>query len=101
LGYTRILGELRKLTFKKVSRQFVVNVMKEYGYDRGPKRGAKTWRELREMRADSLWQCDFFAKTVVTLQGVRDYFMIVFLHVGSRKFFVTPATDHPTAAWVA
>jgi hypothetical protein len=32
----------------------VVNVMKEHGFDPGPKRAAKTWRELREMHADSL-----------------------------------------------
>jgi putative transposase len=92
---------VRKLTSQKASRQFVVNVMKEHGFDPGPKRGEKTSSEFLEMHADSLWQCDFFAKKVVTLQGVRDYFMIVFLHVGSRKVFVTPDTDDPTAAWVA
>lgn len=30
-GYTRVLGEIKKLTKQKVSRQFVTNVMKEHG----------------------------------------------------------------------
>jgi putative transposase len=100
-GYTRVLGELRKLTSQKISRQFVVNVMKEHGFEPGPKRGEKTWHEFITMHADSLWQADFFSNKVFTLNGWREYFMIAFLHVGSRRVFVTPATDHPTAEWVA
>ena len=97
-GYTRVLGELRKLTRQKVSRQFVANVMREHGFDPGPKRGEKTWDEFLKMHAATLWQCDFFSHKVLTLRGVRELFVIAFLHVGSRKVFVTRATEHPTAA---
>jgi putative transposase len=100
LGYTRVLGELRKLTSQKVSRQFVANVMREHGFDPGPWRGEKTWDEFLKMHAATLWQCDFFSHKVLTLRGVREFFVIAFLHVGSRKVFVTKATEHPTAAWV-
>jgi putative transposase len=100
-GYTRVLGELRKLTSQKISRQFVVNVMKEHGFEPGPKRGEKTWHEFITMHVESLWQADFFSNKSFTLEGWREYFMIVFLHVGTRRVFVTPATDHPTAEWVA
>jgi putative transposase len=41
-GYTRVLGQLRMLTSHKVSRHFVINVMRENGLDPGPKRGEKT-----------------------------------------------------------
>jgi putative transposase len=53
------------------------------------------------MHAATLWQCDFFAHKVLTLRGVRELFVIAFLHVGSRKVFVTKATEHPTAEWVS
>ena len=99
-GYTRVLGELRKLTSQKVSRQFVANVMREHGFDPGPWRGEKTWDEFLKMHAATLWQCDFFSHKVLTLRGVREFFVIAFLHVGSRKVFVTLATEHPTSAWV-
>src|SRR5262249_55168640 len=64
------------------------------------KRGEKTWDEFLKMHAATLWQCDFFSHKVLTLRGVREFFVIAFLHVGSRKVFVTQATEHPTAAWV-
>lgn len=78
-GYTRVLGELRKLTSQKVSRQFVANVMREHGFDPGPKRGEKTWDEFLKMHAATLWQCDFFSHKVLTLRGVREFFVIAFL----------------------
>jgi putative transposase len=99
-GYTRVLGELRKLTSRKVSRQTVVNIMREHGLDPGPKRGEKTWDEFLRIHAQTLWQCDFFTKRIWTPKGLRDYFVLVFLHVGSRRVFVTPATAHPNAKWV-
>jgi len=42
-GYTRILGELRKLGYMKISRQTVVNILKREGLDPWPKRGPGTW----------------------------------------------------------
>lgn len=53
-GYTRVLEELRKLTSRKVSRQTVVNIMREHGLDPGPKRGEKTWDEFIHIHAHAL-----------------------------------------------
>jgi putative transposase len=55
--------------------------MRENGFDPGPKRGEKTWDEFLKMHAATLWQCDFFAHKVLTLRGVREFFVIAFLHV--------------------
>lgn len=38
-GYTRIVGELRKLGIRNVSRSTIRNVLREHGFDLGPKRG--------------------------------------------------------------
>ena len=99
LGYTRILGEIQELTSRKVSWQFVVNVMREHGFEPGPKRGKKTWAEFLSMHAKTLWQRDFFSKKVITLCGMREYFLLAFIHVGTRQVIVSPATINPTQEW--
>lgn len=98
-GCTRVLGELRKLTRRKCSRQFVVNVMREHGFEPGPKRSESTWHQFIAMHAKTLWQCDFFSKKVITLTGVREFFILAFIHVGTRRVFVCPATTNPTEEW--
>ena len=70
-GYTRIMGELKKLGIKPPSRNTVKNILKENGLEPGPKRGEGTWDEFLKMHAVSLWQCDFYAKKVLTLKGFR------------------------------
>ena len=99
-GYTRVLGEIRKLTSRQVSRQTVANIMRAEGFDPGPKRGEKTWDEFIKIHAHSLWQCDFFCKRVWTLKGLRDFYVLAFLHVGTRRVWTSLCTDHPDNTWV-
>jgi putative transposase len=99
-GYTRILGELKKLGIKSVSRNTVKNILKAKGLDPGPTRGIGTWDEFLKLHAATLWQCDFLSVRTLTTKGFRDLFVMVFLHVESRRVFVTPATAHPNEAWV-
>jgi len=96
-GYIRILGELKKLGIlsvsrNTVSRNTVKSILKAQGLDPGPKRGVGTWDELLKIHATSLWQCDFLSKKVLTPKGLRDLFVLVFLHVGTRRVYVTSAT---------
>ncbi|HTU23752.1 MAG TPA: integrase core domain-containing protein [Pirellulales bacterium] len=99
-GYTRILGELKKLGVRAVSRNTVKNILKANGLEPGPQRGPGTWDEFLKIHAATLWQCDFFSKRVLTPKGFRELFVVVFLHVGTRRAFLTPATEHPNEAWV-
>jgi putative transposase len=99
-GYTRILGEIRKLNLGKISRQSVKNILVEHGLDPGPKRGKGTWSEFLRIHAETLWQVDFFSKQIWTLKGPQQVFAMVFLHVGTRRVFVTPGTYQPDAAWM-
>lgn len=100
-GYTRILGELRKLGIRKISRQTVVNILKEHGLDPGPKRGKGTWDEFLKIHAKTLWACDFLSKKTWTLGGLVDMYLLVFIHIGSRRVWISAATAHPDSAWVA
>lgn len=99
-GYSRILGELRKLGIQVISRNTVKNILKANGLDPGPKRGAGTWDEFLKIHAATLWQCDFYAKKVLTLKGLRDLYLLIFLHVETRRVFIAPSTYHPNEAWV-
>ena len=98
-GYTRILGEVRKLTTAKVSRQFVVNVLKEAGLDPTPRK-ERSWGDFIKAHAATLWQCDFFGVRVLTARGWRDAFVLAWIHVATRKVFASEATYNPNAAWV-
>jgi len=98
-GYTRILGELKKLGITSLSRNTVKNILKENGLDPGPKRGVGTWDEFLKLHAATLWQCDYFSKKVLTIKGFRDAFVLVFLHVGTRRAFVSPASFNPNRDW--
>lgn len=99
-GYSRILGELRKLGVGKISRQSVKNILLEHGLDPGPKRGRGTWQEFLNLHADSLWQIDFFSKRIWTAKGPRQVFALAFVHLATRRVFVTPSTCRPNAKWM-
>ena len=100
-GYTRILGELRKLGIKSISRQTVKVILKENDIDPGPKRGKGTWDEFLKIHADTLWQCDFVSKPMWTVKGLVDLYFLVFLHLGTRRCWISPCTLSPDSAWVS
>jgi putative transposase len=99
-GYTRILGELRKLGIQDISRQTVVNILKEAGYNPYSPKGPGRWDELIKRQAETLWQCDFFSKRVISRLGLPQLFAMVFINVATRRVWVTPATQNPTEVWV-
>jgi putative transposase len=99
-GYTRILGELKKLG-TRVSRSTVVNILKEAGLDPGPKRGEATWDEFITRHAKTLWACDFFSAKTWTLRGVVDLYILFFIHVGTRRVHVAGVSTNPDRIWTA
>ncbi len=99
-GYTRILGELKKLGVK-VSRSTVVNILKDAGLPTGPERGEATWDQFIKSHAKTLWACDFLRHRIVTKWGFRDAYMLVFVNVATRRAVASACTEHPDAAWVA
>lgn len=100
-GYTRIIGELRKLGIKKISRQTVRNILKEEGIQPGPKRRTDSWSEFVKRHGKTLWATDFFSTRTVTARGLREMYVLVFLCVETREVIVSESTLHPNAAWVA
>jgi len=99
-GYSRILGELRKLRVGRISRQTVKNILVENGLEPGPKRGRGTWSEFLQWHADTLWQCDFFSKRIWTLEGPQQVFALAFINVATRRVFVSPSTLSTNGEWM-
>jgi len=99
-GYERIVGELRKLRIFSITKSTVRNILKAEGLDPCPKRAETTWDQFLERHAASLWQCDFFSQKVMTLKGMREVFVLVFLHVQTRRVILSTATEHPQEVWV-
>jgi putative transposase len=51
-------------------------------------------------RPKTLWQCDFFSNRIWTWKGRKQFFALAFLHLGTRRVFVTPSTMKPNGAWL-
>ncbi len=98
---TRILGELRKLGIKKISRQTVRNILKEEGIQPRPNRTSDTWANFLEWHKETLWACDFFSVKTVTKRGLKDMYVLVWLCMTSREVIVSTSTEHPTSTWVS
>ena len=47
-----------------------------------------------------MWACDFFTKDVWTAWGKVTYYVLFFIHVGTRRVRIAGATCHPDGPWV-
>jgi putative transposase len=99
-GYTRIIGELRTLGIRSISRQTVRNILKEEGVEPGPDRTSDSWSNFLKRHKETLWACDFFSVKAVTARGIRDMYVLVWLCLETREAIVSPSTQHPNSAWV-
>jgi len=102
-GYRRILGELHKLRVR-VGRSSIRRILKDAGLTPSPTRRSRgeetTWQKFIRLHMNTLVACDFFTKSVVTPLGVRTAYCLAFIHVGSRRVFLSPATYNPNGGWV-
>ena len=97
-GYTKIIQALRRLGHK-VSRQTVKNVLVEAGLGPEPNDHPDNWSEFLRRHAATLWQCDFACKKKWTVKGFVDVYFLVFIHLGTRRIWLSPCTENPTGEW--
>ena len=99
-GYDRIVGALANLGLT-VSDQTVGNVLKRHGIAPAPERKTTTtWKEFIRAHMDVLVATDFFTTEVWTLGGLVTYYVLFFIHLGSRQVHVAGMTPHPDQAWM-
>lgn len=84
-GYTRIIGELRKLGIKGISRQTVRTILKEEGIKPGPNKTSDCWDNFIKRHTETLWAVDFFSVKAVTVSGLRDLYLMAFLCLRFRR----------------
>jgi putative transposase len=69
--------------------------------DRHAPKGVQTpWRKFIAIHMNVMVACDFFCKTVWTPLGKHVAYVLTFVHLGSRKVFVSPSTLNPTDEWM-
>src|SRR5213075_1534899 len=59
-----------------------------------------TWKECIRTHLDVLVATDFFTAEVWTLGGLVTYYVLFFIHLGSRKIHIAGVTPHPNEAWM-
>jgi putative transposase len=100
-GYDRIVGALANLGLT-VSDQTVGNILKRHGIPPAPERKkTTTWKEFIRTHMHVLVATDFFTAEVWTLGGLVTYYVLFFIHLGSRQAQVAGVTPHPNEAWRA
>src|SRR6516162_923942 len=99
-GYDRIVGALANLGLT-VSDQTVGNVLKRHGIAPAPERKTTTtWKEFIRTHMEGLVATDFFTTEVWTLGGLVTYYVLFFIHLGSRQVHLAGVTPHPNEAWM-
>src|SRR5712692_10140936 len=99
-GYDRIVGALANLGYT-VSDQTVGNILKRHGIPPAPARKqTTTWKEFIRTHMDVLVSTDFFTAEVWTLGGLVTYYVLFFIHLGSRQIHVAGMTPHPNETWM-
>jgi putative transposase len=102
-GYRRIVGELKKLGIR-TGTTTVKQILRDSGIHPAPdkafKKPAVPWTTFAHAHMDSMVGCDFFTKRIYSLRGVLTAYVLVFIHLGSRKVYCSPATLNPTGDWV-
>ena len=100
-GYRRIIGELKKLGIRSISRSTVARILQEHGFDPAPKRGHGSWHEFVQRHIKTLWATVFFTKQVWTLRGPVTYYVLFFLHIHTRRVHIVGVTPNPDGPWMA
>ena len=94
-GYKKLHGELKKLGIK-VGVTTISDILKRAGHhpvpDKGRNNSSSNWSTFISFHMDTLVACDFFTKPIYTLKGRFDAYVLVFIHLGSRRVFMSPPT---------
>jgi len=99
-GYDRISGALSNLGYK-ISDRTVGSVLKRNGIPPAPERDQDTtWATFIKQHQNVIAACDFFTTEVITPVGLITYYVLFFIHLGSRKVHIAGVTPHPNEEWM-
>jgi hypothetical protein len=99
-GYRRISGEIKKLGHK-ASPSYVRDVLRRHGLPPAPHRKGLSWKQFLESHLEVTWAADFFTEEVWTVGGLLTFYILFFLHLGTRRLWIAGSTPQPQRAWMA
>ena len=100
-GYQRISGELKKLDIRCCGNT-VKRILMQAGLGPRPNRlktPGGTWNEFMKQHTETIVACDFFTKDVWTLLGRVTCHVLFFIHLGTRRVWVSPPTTRADQEW--
>jgi transposase InsO family protein len=95
-GYFRIRGELLKLGYT-VSATTIRSILRRTRIPPAGRRSELTWRQFLAAHAETLVATDFFSVDTVFFKRL---YVLIFVHVGSRRVLAASYTSEPNTAWV-
>ncbi len=99
-GYDRIQGVLANVGFK-ISDTTVGNILKAHGIEPAPERKTRTdWRTFLSAHWDSIAAADFTTVEVWTRSGLVTFYILVVMHLETRRIEIAGATPHPNSEWM-
>lgn len=99
-GYERIVGAMGNLGHK-VSDQTVGNILRRHDIPPAPKRKRNTsWKDFIRAHMAVMVGTDFFTVEVLTLRGLKTFYVLFFLHLESRRICLAGVTRHPDQEWM-
>ena len=98
-GCRTIASELRKLGHM-ICHTTVFNILTVNGLPLDPERKALSWKKFIESHLEVIWAADFFTEEVWTLGGLVTYYILFFVHLGSRRVYMAGVTPQPDALWM-
>jgi len=99
-GYDKIVGALANLGHV-VCDQTVGNILKRNGIPPATERKkTTTWNEFVRSHLDVLAATDFLTVEAWTPRGLVTHYVLIFMHLATRKVHVAGITPHPNTAWM-
>ncbi len=99
-GYDRIQGALANLGFH-ISDPTVGNILKAHGIEPAPERESRTaWRTFLAAHWDSSAAADLTTVEVWTRSGLVTFYVLVGMHLKTRRIEIAGATPHPNSEWM-
>src|SRR5262245_46154062 len=99
-GNDRIVGAMANLGLR-LSDQTVANILRRHDIPPAPKRKQTTsWKDFIRAHMAVLAATDFFTVEVLTRRGLMTYYVLLFIHLESRKICVAGVTRHPDQEWM-
>jgi putative transposase len=95
-GYFRIRGELLKLG-QTVSATAIRSVLKRARVPPAGRRSQLSWKQFLAAHAETLVATDFFSVDTVFLKRL---YVLVFVHLGTRRILAAACTSEPNGEWV-